>query len=167
MPLLNMSHVRRLLSPLSATQHFKAFFPRCLPSTILSTHQLEDSWSLGCYSSWYVALSFKFKLMSLHACLCACVHVYVCMYVHTYICVHSHGDTMQQQYSVWYSFILQRAALQIQMPTVATELSCFRRPSVNSLIREYFEQVLQNHKKWTPNTAPCSIVGFVLDRRYK
>ena len=43
----------------------------------------------------------------------------------------------------------------------------FRTPSANSLIRKYFEQVLQNRKKWMLNSAPFSIVAFVLDRKYK
>ena len=43
----------------------------------------------------------------------------------------------------------------------------FRRPSANNLICEYFEQVLQNSKKMDTKQSPCSVVAFVLDRKYK
>ena len=43
----------------------------------------------------------------------------------------------------------------------------FGRPSANSLIRKYFEQVLQNRKKMDAEQCPCSVVAFVLDRKYK
>ena len=42
-----------------------------------------------------------------------------------------------------------------------------RKTIANSLIREYFEQVLQNHKKMDAEQCPCSVVAFVLDRKYK
>ena len=43
----------------------------------------------------------------------------------------------------------------------------FERPFANSLISEYFEQVLQNLKKMDAEQSPCSVVAFVLDRKYK
>ena len=42
-----------------------------------------------------------------------------------------------------------------------------RKTTANSLIREYFEQVLQNRKKMDAEQCPCSVVVFVLDRKYK
>ena len=42
-----------------------------------------------------------------------------------------------------------------------------RKTTANSLIREYFEQVLQNRKKMDAKKCPCSVVAFVLDRKYK
>ena len=38
---------------------------------------------------------------------------------------------------------------------------------VQKTICEHFEQVLQNCKKWTPNSAHCSVIAIVLDRNYK
>ena len=41
-----------------------------------------------------------------------------------------------------------------------------RRPSANSLIRECLKQVLRNRKNGR-RTFPCSVIAFVLDRKYK
>ena len=41
----------------------------------------------------------------------------------------------------------------------------FCGPSANSLIRKYFKQVLQNRTKRMPNSFPCSVIAFVLDRK--
>ena len=35
------------------------------------------------------------------------------------------------------------------------------------IIREYFKQVLQNRKNMDAEPCPCSVVAFVLDRKYK
>ena len=40
-------------------------------------------------------------------------------------------------------------------------------PRIYSLIREYFEQVLQNRKKMDAEHSFYSVVAFVLDRKYK
>ena len=42
-----------------------------------------------------------------------------------------------------------------------------RKTTANSLIREYFEQVLRNRKKMNAEQCPCSLLAFVLDRKYK
>ena len=51
--------------------------------------------------------------------------------------------------------------------TKLLRFSWFGRPSANSLIREYFEQVLQNCKKMDAKQCPCCIAAFLLDRKYK
>ena len=48
-----------------------------------------------------------------------------------------------------------------------TKLSRFSQLEHHLRIVQYFEQVLQNRKQWIPNSAPCSVIAFILDRKYK
>ena len=51
--------------------------------------------------------------------------------------------------------------------TKLLRFSRFGRPSANSLIREYFKQVLRNRKNMDAEQCLCSVVAFILDRKYK